>query len=89
MLDVGVTAGDIVKIESARAAITCVAVEAADVRRGCLSVPHAWGVNPDENDDPLGAGGNTGRLSFNDRDFDKRSGIPIMSAIPVKIERAS
>ncbi|MEM6554748.1 MAG: molybdopterin-dependent oxidoreductase [Pseudomonadota bacterium] len=89
MLDVGITAGDIVKIESARAAITCVAVEAADVRRGCLSVPHAWGVNPDENDDPLGAGGNTGRLSFNDRDFDKRSGIPIMSAIPVKIERAS
>ncbi|MEM8491070.1 MAG: molybdopterin-dependent oxidoreductase [Pseudomonadota bacterium] len=88
MKDLGVLAGDIIKIESERAAITCVAVEAADVRRGCLSVPHAWGVNPNENDDPLEAGGNTGRLSFNDRNFDKRSGIPIMSAIPVRIERA-
>ncbi|MEM1402750.1 MAG: molybdopterin-dependent oxidoreductase [Pseudomonadota bacterium] len=89
MSEVGVVAGDSIKIESARAAITCVAVEAADVRRGCLSVPHAWGVNPNENEDPLGAGGNTGRLSFNDRDFDKRSGIPIMSAIPVRVERAN
>ncbi|MEO0436419.1 MAG: molybdopterin-dependent oxidoreductase, partial [Pseudomonadota bacterium] len=89
MSDVGVQAGDVIKIESARAAITCVAVEAADVRRGCLSVPHAWGVNPNESDDPLDAGGNTGRLSFNDRNFDKRSGIPIMSAIPVRIERVN
>ncbi|MEM6486604.1 MAG: molybdopterin dinucleotide binding domain-containing protein, partial [Pseudomonadota bacterium] len=89
MSDVGVLAGDVIKIESARATITCVAVEAADVRRGCLSVPHAWGVNPNERDDPLDAGGNTGRLSFNDRNFDKRSGIPIMSAIPVRIERAN
>ncbi len=41
--------------------------------------------NPDEKEDPMGAGGNTGRLSFNDRDFDKRTGIPLMSAIPIRV----
>ncbi|MBI1252132.1 MAG: molybdopterin-dependent oxidoreductase [Alphaproteobacteria bacterium] len=85
MAAIGVQEGDIVELESARASIQCVAVEAPDVRAGCLSVPHAWGTNPDEAEDPLGAGGNTGRLSFNDRDFDKRTGIPLMSAIPVRV----
>ena len=87
MADLGIAEGDVVELESARAAISCVAVEAPDVRAGCLSVPHAWGVNPDEKDDPLGAGGNTGRLSYNDRDFDKRTGIPLMSAIPVRVRK--
>ncbi|MEL7453187.1 MAG: molybdopterin dinucleotide binding domain-containing protein, partial [Pseudomonadota bacterium] len=85
MGDIGVAEGDIIEVESARASIKCVAVTAPDVRAGCLSIPHAWGTNPDEEDDPLGAGGNTGRLSFNDRDFDRRTGIPRMSAIPVRV----
>ncbi|MEM9669099.1 MAG: molybdopterin-dependent oxidoreductase [Pseudomonadota bacterium] len=89
MSDVGVTEGEIIEVESARAMIKCVAMAATDVRRGCISIPHAWGTNPDESDDPLGAGGNTGRLSFNDRDFDKRTGIPRMSAIPVRVSPAT
>lgn len=89
MQRVGVEKGDIIEIESARASIKCIAVPEDGVRSGCLSVPHAWGTNPDEEDDPLGAGGNTGRLSFNDRDFDKRTGIPLMSAIPVRVSVAS
>jgi anaerobic selenocysteine-containing dehydrogenase len=87
MNDLGLAEGDIVEIESARATIKCVTIAAPDVRPGCLSVPHAWGGNPDEEDDPLGAGGNTGRLAFNDRDFDRRTGIPLMSAIPVRLRR--
>lgn len=77
--------GDAIRIESARSSITCVACSAPDVRQGCLSVPHAWGTAPDEKDDPFKAGGNTGRLSFIDKDYDKRTGIPLMSSIPVRV----
>lgn len=77
--------GDAIRIESERASITCVAKSAPDVRPGCLSVPHAWGTVPDEPDDPMSAGGNTGRLSFADRHFDKKTGIPLMSSIPVRV----
>ncbi|MEM8936603.1 MAG: molybdopterin-dependent oxidoreductase [Pseudomonadota bacterium] len=81
--------GDVIVIESAIGAIKCVARSAPDVRTGCLSVPHAWGTTPDEKDDPLGAGGNTGRLSAMEEGHDKITGIPIMSAIPVRISGAS
>lgn len=80
--------GDVVEIESEISSIKCVARAAPDVRPGCLSVPHAWGTSPDEEDDPLGAGGNTGRLSCADQEFDKITGIPIMSAIPVRLRAA-
>jgi hypothetical protein len=55
------------------------------VRPGCVSIPHSWGTSPNEKEDPLGEGGNTGRLSFNDRDFDRRTGIPLMSSIPIRV----
>ncbi len=85
----GVTDGEVIEIESEVASIKCVARSAPDVRPGCLSVPHAWGTAPDEPDDPLGAGGNTGRLCSADQEFDAITGIPIMSAIPVRIRAAS
>lgn len=82
-----INAGDIVKITSEIAAISAVAVSAPDVRPGCLSVPHSWGTGPDETDDPKGAGGNTGRLTSVETNFDPISGMPIMSAIPVHLEK--
>lgn len=81
--------GDAIRIESERSSITCVARSAPDVRQGCLSVPHSWGTVPSEKDDAFKAGGNTGRLSFIDKDFDKRTGIPRMSSIPVRVAPAS
>jgi anaerobic selenocysteine-containing dehydrogenase len=81
----GLTEDQPVEVESARAFISCVAKVDKTVRAGCVSLPHSWGTNPDEKEDPLGAGGNTGRLSFNDRDFDKRTGIPLMSSIPIRV----
>ncbi|MBI1186038.1 MAG: molybdopterin-dependent oxidoreductase [Alphaproteobacteria bacterium] len=88
MAALGIAEGDVVDVESARSTIQCVAEAAPDVRRGCVSITHAWGANPDETIDPHTDGGNTGRLSFDDRDFDPYSGIPIMSAIPVRVRRA-
>jgi anaerobic selenocysteine-containing dehydrogenase len=87
--NLGISNGDVVKISSARATITSVAVAAPDVRPGCVSLSHGWGGNPDEADDPRNQGGNTSRLSFNDRDFDRRTGIPRMSNIPISVSLAS
>lgn len=89
MANIGLENGDVVKITSERASIECVAVTAPDVLQGCLAVPHAWGGNPDEEADPYGSGGNTGKLSYNDRNFDRLTGIPIMSAIPVNLDKAN
>jgi anaerobic selenocysteine-containing dehydrogenase len=79
--------GDVVEIESGRAAIRGVVASAPDVRRGCISMTHAWGAEPGLEDaaDPLVAGANTGRLTAIDQDFDARTGIPLMSAIPVRV----
>ncbi|QUD90510.1 molybdopterin-containing oxidoreductase family protein [Phenylobacterium montanum] len=87
MAALGLAAGDIVEIESAYAAIRGVVEPAPDVRRGCLAMTHAWGAAPGEDDDPRIAGANTGRLTPVDRDFDPYSGIPRMSAIPVRLRR--
>ncbi|MBU6371279.1 MAG: molybdopterin-dependent oxidoreductase [Alphaproteobacteria bacterium] len=89
MAALGVAHGDVVEVESARASIRCVAEAAPDVRAGCVAITHAWGANPDEKEDPHVDGGNTGRLSYNDRDFDPYTGIPIMSAIPVRLRIVS
>jgi anaerobic selenocysteine-containing dehydrogenase len=88
MVELKLSEGDIVKITSEISSIKCVVTAAPDVRVGCLAVPHSWGTNTDEIDDPLGAGGNTGRLSPVDKNFDKITGIPLMSAIPVNLELA-
>jgi len=84
----GINSGDVIEISSARATITSVAVASPDVRCGCVSLSHCWGDNPDEPDNPRNRGGNTSRLSFNDRDFDRRTGIPRMSNIPIAVRLA-
>lgn len=87
MESLGLTEGDIVELESARASIRGVVACASDVRSGCISMTHAWGGAPGDDDDPRIAGANTGRLTAVDRDFDPYSGIPRMSAIPVRVRR--
>ena len=65
-------------------------VEAApDVREGVISMPHGFGDAPAPDLDAKlrSIGSNTGRLSSVERDCDPYSGIPRMSAIPVKITR--
>jgi anaerobic selenocysteine-containing dehydrogenase len=87
--NLGISHGEIVEISSARATITTVAAASPDVRRGCISISHSFGDNPDEADNPRNSGGNTSRLSFNDRDFDQKTGIPRMSNIPVSVRLAT
>ncbi len=87
MKALGLEDGDLIEVESVRAAITGVCAGAPDVRAGCISMTHAWGAAPGQ-DDPRGLGANTGRLTAIDQDFDPISGIPRMSAIPVRVRKA-
>lgn len=84
----GLRAGDVIELVSARAHIEGVVEPDATVRPGCIAMTHAWGGNPGEDGLPGFAGGNTGRLSSVEEDFDPYTGIPLMSAIPVNIRKA-
>lgn len=81
--------GDIVELASERARLKAIVHAEDGLKPGCISMSHAWGDNPDEDDDPHRLGSNTGKLSSVDRDYDPYSGIPIMSAIPVQVRKAS
>ena len=56
----------------------------AVLRRGVVSMSHGFGGNPgDEDSDTMG--GNTGRLLSNEAEYDPITGLPRMSAVPVRI----
>ncbi len=87
--ELGVAKGERVAITSRHGRIEGVAWPDPGLRRGLVSMTHAWGDNPDV-DDPDGAlGANTGRLMSVEVDYDPYSGIPRMSALPVDVERCA
>jgi anaerobic selenocysteine-containing dehydrogenase len=86
----GIAPGDLVEIESDHSAILGVAEAESNLRRGIVSMPHAFGDAPTKENDARvrEIGSNTGRLTPVDRDYDPYSGIPRMSAIPVRVRPA-
>ena len=85
----GVEPGDIVEIASDHSSILGVAEAESNLRRGLVSMPHAFGDAPGTaNDQKVHAiGSNTGRLTSVERDYDPYTGIPRMSSIPVNVKR--
>jgi anaerobic selenocysteine-containing dehydrogenase len=83
----GVAEGDTVRIASDHASILGVAAAAPELRRGVLSMSHAFGDAPDRDGEYREIGSTTARLVDGAREFDPYTGIPRMSAIPVSIER--
>jgi anaerobic selenocysteine-containing dehydrogenase len=86
----GLSSGDVVEITSDYSSILGVVEAEEAIRIGVVSMPHGFGDAPggDQDKDVHTFGSNTGRLSSVERDFDPYSGIPLMSAIPVNVERA-
>lgn len=82
----GLAAGDRVRIRSRHDAIAAIVEGDASLRRGLVSMTHAFGGRPGCDDDPRVQGSNAGRLLRVDDDFDPVSGIPRMGALPVAIE---
>jgi anaerobic selenocysteine-containing dehydrogenase len=84
----GLAPGDVVEIHSDHASILGVVEADPTVREGLISMTHSFGDVPEDDDKLLVHGSNTGRLTSVERDYDRFSGLPRMSNIPVRIERA-
>lgn len=84
----GLKDGDIIEISSAHASIHGV-VEASDrVRRGLISMAHAFGDSEAGKHNVREMGGSTNRLTSDEVDFDPITGQALQSAIPVRIAPA-
>jgi anaerobic selenocysteine-containing dehydrogenase len=85
----GLTSGDLVEIRSAYGRVVGVVESDRDLRRGVVSMSHGFGRNPGESEDPRVDGANTNRLFRTDIDYDPRTGMPRMGALPVSIDKAA
>jgi len=83
----GLGAGDLVEIASDHSAIFGVIEPDSTVREGLVSMSHAFGGVPEHDGDIREIGSNTGRLTPVDRDYDRITGLPRMSNIPVRVTR--
>jgi len=81
----GISQGALIAITSASGQIVGVAEKDPTVRPGCVSMPHSWGRHPGKAQRPRIDGGNTGRLVSIDRGYEKLTGQPLMTAIPVSV----
>ena len=83
----GLEPGDVVEIHSPHARILGLVEADPSLREGLVSMSHSFGDTPDHDADVRAIGGNTGRLTSVERDYDRFSGLPRMSNIPVRVER--
>ena len=84
----GLVRGDLVRVTSPHGEIEAVAWPDPDLRPGLVSMCHCWGALPGETSDVRKTGINTGLLISVEEDCARFSGIPLMSAIPVRLARA-
>jgi anaerobic selenocysteine-containing dehydrogenase len=89
LADLGIADGATIEVSSPRGSIRTIAKAADDVRRGTVSMAHAWGGLPDTPSDLATFGSTTGALIDLQSGYDEITGIPVMSAIPVAVRAAS
>lgn len=85
LAQLGLSKGDDIRIESAHGAVAAVAEPDATLRRGLVSISHAFGDLPSAAADVRDVGSNTSALVSVADDYDRYSGIPRMSAVPVRV----
>jgi anaerobic selenocysteine-containing dehydrogenase len=85
----GLARFDKVRVESPHSAIWSIVEPDDTMRRGVTAMTHAFGVDPDRQDDVYQVGSNIGRLTSNEVEFDSITGIPRMSGIPVRVSAAT
>ena len=85
LADLGLKSGDRIEISSDHARITGIVEADETVRRGVVSMAHAWGGLPGEPVDVAQYGSNTNFLISTDSNVEAINAMPRMSAIPVNI----
>ena len=88
MVTQGIKDGDVIEISSAHASIHGVAKGSDRVRRGLISMAHAFGDADAGKHNVHEMGGSTNRLTSDEVDYDPITGQALQSAIPVKIAAA-
>jgi len=89
LAELGLAEHDLATITSIRASIVAVVGADQGLRRGIISMTHNFGGDPAEDADVLAVGSPAGRLLPVDMVYDRYSGMPLMSNIPVKISPVS
>jgi len=89
LAQLGLSSGDLVNISSDHSTIPAIVEAEEDMRPGVVSMTHCFGSTPERDEEIVTLGSNTGRLISVDRDFDPYSGLPRMSAIPIRVCAAS
>ena len=85
----GMQAGDIAEISSPYGTILGVVETDDSVRPGLVSMSHAYGSTPEDDAKVRAIGGPTARLSSVEDDYDRYTGQPRMSNIPVRVTRST
>jgi anaerobic selenocysteine-containing dehydrogenase len=83
--EIGVVSGDVVKITSPHGWVYGIVEADNTVRRGLVSMSHSFGDLPREGADFRLVGSNTSQLTNCADDYDRYSGIPRMSGVPVQV----
>jgi len=83
----GIESGDLVEIEGAAGMLVGVTEAAKDVKPGVISMAHAWGDTPGNWGEVREKGSSTNRLIDDHRTYDKITGQPRMTAIPVNLRQ--
>ncbi|MCJ2181008.1 molybdopterin-containing oxidoreductase family protein [Novosphingobium album (ex Hu et al. 2023)] len=82
--DLGIVAGDEVRITSRHGTVRAIVEEDAGLRRKVVALMHGFGTSrPD--DDPRTHGTNVNHLTAWSDDFEEHTGMPRMGALPVSI----
>ena len=85
LVELGATDGDLLKITSPRSSVVGVIESDPDIKRGVVSMSHSWGDISLTDEKVRDIGSPTNRLVSSDVGYDRITGLPIMSAIPVNI----
>ena len=85
LIELGAKDGDLLKITSPRSSVVGVIESDPDIKRGVVSMSHSWGDISLTDEKVRDIGSPTNRLVSSDVGYDRITGLPIMSAIPVNI----
>ncbi len=89
MTQLGVAAGDLVEITSVRSTVVGVVEPDPDLKRGVIAMSHSWGGGALTDEKVREIGTPTNRLVNGDDGTDRVTGLPVMSAIPVRLRRTT
>ena len=81
----GLERGDCVRVASPHGRLDAIVWPDPGLRPGLVSMCHCWGGDPEAEEDPRETGSNVGRLISVEEDCARFSGIPLMSALPVRV----